>query len=164
MNARDETAHYTELMPDGKARQYMFLQGVKSVIVKPSFGMSMKGPGFYEISGLAWSGAGRISKVEVSADGGKSWAVAALGAAGFAESADSLQARLAMGRESICSAEPGYRRERHGAADSIRVGGAVCARAALPLQRHSKLEHWGRWDGEKCLRVNPRLFWRSCSS
>ena len=80
VNARDETAHYTELMPDGKARQYMLLQDVKSVIVKPSFGMSMKGPGFYEISGLAWSGAGRISKVEISADGGKSWAAAALGA------------------------------------------------------------------------------------
>jgi sulfane dehydrogenase subunit SoxC len=78
VNARDETAHYTELMPDGKARQYMFLQGVKSIIVKPSFGMTMSGAGFYEISGLAWSGAGRISKVEVSADGGKSWAPAAL--------------------------------------------------------------------------------------
>jgi len=78
VDARDETAHYTELMPNGKARQYMLLQAVKSVIAKPSFGMTMKGPGFYEVSGLAWSGAGRISKVEVSADGGKTWAVAAL--------------------------------------------------------------------------------------
>ncbi len=78
VNARDETSHYTELMPNGKARQYMFLQGVKSAIIKPSFGMSMKGPGFYEVSGLAWSGSGRVSKVEVSADGGKSWAAAAL--------------------------------------------------------------------------------------
>jgi sulfane dehydrogenase subunit SoxC len=78
VNARDETSHYTELMPNGKARQYMFLQGVKSAIIKPSFGMNMKGPGFYEISGLAWSGSGRVSKVEVSTDGGKSWASAAL--------------------------------------------------------------------------------------
>ena len=39
----------------------------------------MRGPGFYEVSGLAWSGAGRISKVEVSFDGGKKWQVAALG-------------------------------------------------------------------------------------
>jgi sulfane dehydrogenase subunit SoxC len=38
----------------------------------------MKGPGLYEISGLAWSGYGKITKVEVSADGGKSWARAAL--------------------------------------------------------------------------------------
>jgi len=78
VDARDETSHYTELMPDGKARQFMFLQGAKSAIVKPSFGMTMKGPGLYEISGLAWSGAGKISKVEVSADGGKTWALAAL--------------------------------------------------------------------------------------
>jgi sulfane dehydrogenase subunit SoxC len=78
VDARDETSHYTELMPDGKARQFMFMQGAKSVIVKPSFGMAMKGPGVYEISGLAWSGAGRISKVEISADGGKTWAAAAL--------------------------------------------------------------------------------------
>ena len=78
VDARDETSHYTELMPGGKARQFMFAQGAKSAIIKPSFGMSMRGPGLYEISGLAWSGAGRVSKVEVSADGGKSWAVAAL--------------------------------------------------------------------------------------
>jgi sulfane dehydrogenase subunit SoxC len=78
VNARDETSHYTELMPDGRARQFMFVQSVKSAILKPSFGMTMKGPGFYEVSGLAWSGAGHISKVEVSADGGKTWALAAL--------------------------------------------------------------------------------------
>jgi sulfane dehydrogenase subunit SoxC len=78
VDARDETSHYTELMPNGKARQFMFLQAVKSMILKPSFGMTMKGPGFYEVSGLAWSGAGKISKVEISADGGKTWALAAL--------------------------------------------------------------------------------------
>ena len=78
VDARDETSHYTELMPSGKARQFMFLEAAKSAILKPSFGMTMKGPGSYEVSGLAWSGAGRISKVEVSADGGKSWTVAPL--------------------------------------------------------------------------------------
>lgn len=78
VDARDETSHYTELMPSGKARQYMFLQAVKSAIIKPSFGMTMKGPGLYEISGLAWSGAGKIANVEVSADGGRTWTNAAL--------------------------------------------------------------------------------------
>jgi len=78
-DARDETSHYTELMPDGKARQYMFVQGVKSIILKPSFGMTMKGPGFYEVSGIAWSGEGRITKVEISADAGKTWTLASLG-------------------------------------------------------------------------------------
>jgi sulfane dehydrogenase subunit SoxC len=78
VDARDETSHYTELMPTGKARQFMFAQGAKSAIIKPSFGMAMKGPGLYEISGLGWTGAGRVSKVEVSADGGQTWALAAL--------------------------------------------------------------------------------------
>ncbi|MDB5459462.1 MAG: soxC, partial [Caulobacteraceae bacterium] len=75
---KDETSRYTELMPGGKARQFMFEMGVKSVITRPSFGLSLSGPGLYEISGLAWSGAGKVAKVEVSADGGKSWAPAAL--------------------------------------------------------------------------------------
>jgi sulfane dehydrogenase subunit SoxC len=78
VDARDETSHYTELMPDGKARQYMFVQAVKSAILKPSFELTMQGPGFYEVSGLAWSGRGRVAKVEVSADGGRSWAPAVL--------------------------------------------------------------------------------------
>lgn len=80
VEARDETSHYTELMPNGRARQYMFLQEVKSIIVKPSFGMDLNGPGLYEVSGLAWSGAGKIAKVEVSVDGGRTWRPAALGA------------------------------------------------------------------------------------
>jgi len=79
VDARDETSHYTELMPSGKARQYMFPQAVKSAIMKPSFGMTMRGPGLYEISGLAWSGLGRVTRVELTADGGKTWAPAALG-------------------------------------------------------------------------------------
>ena len=52
--------------------------GVKSVIAKPSSTMTLPGPGFYEISGLAWSGAGRITRVEVSVDGGATWLDAAL--------------------------------------------------------------------------------------
>jgi sulfane dehydrogenase subunit SoxC len=76
--AINETKQYTILRPDGKAWQFYFPQEVKSFITHPSFGMNMKGPGFYEITGIAYSGNGRISKVEVSADGGKSWALAAL--------------------------------------------------------------------------------------
>lgn len=77
-HTKDETSKYTDLMPDGTARQFTYSMGVKSTITHPSFGMTMTGPGFYEISGLAWSGAGSIAKVEVSADGGASWAEAAL--------------------------------------------------------------------------------------
>ena len=71
--AKDETSKYTDPTPDGKARQFTYVMGVKSVITHPSFGIKMQGPGWYEISGVAWSGAGKISKVEVSTDGGARW-------------------------------------------------------------------------------------------
>jgi sulfane dehydrogenase subunit SoxC len=54
------------------------LQEVKSFITQPSPGLLLKEPGLYEVSGIAYSGAGRISKVMVSADGGQSWAEAGL--------------------------------------------------------------------------------------
>ena len=76
--AINETKQYTILRPDGKAWQFYFPQEVKSFITHPSPGLNVKGPGFYEISGISFSGNGRIAKVEVSADGGKSWAKAAL--------------------------------------------------------------------------------------
>ena len=73
-----ESRTYSQLLPDGKAYRFYFLQEVKSFITNPSHGMALKGPGLYEISGVAYSGAGRIEKVMVSADGGKSWGQAAL--------------------------------------------------------------------------------------
>jgi sulfane dehydrogenase subunit SoxC len=77
-HTKDETSKYSDLMPDGKSRQFTFVLGVKSVITHPSFGMTMSGRGLYEISGLAWSGAGRITRVDVSADGGATWNAARL--------------------------------------------------------------------------------------
>ncbi len=76
--AKDETSKYTVLRKDGKAWQFVFPMEVKSIITHPSPGLTVKGQGVYEISGLAWSGNGRIKQVEVSADGGTSWAPAAL--------------------------------------------------------------------------------------
>src|SRR5439155_1367302 len=73
-----ESRTYAPILPNGKAYQFYFLQEVKSFITHPSPGLMLKAPGFYEISGIAYSGNGRISKVMVSADGGQSWAQAAL--------------------------------------------------------------------------------------
>jgi sulfane dehydrogenase subunit SoxC len=73
-----ESRNYSPILPSGKAYKFYFLQEVKSFITHPSFSHAMNGPGYYEISGVAYSGTGRIAKVLVSADGGKSWAEAAL--------------------------------------------------------------------------------------
>ena len=76
--ARNETSKYTELLPSGKARQFTFVMQAKSLITNPSFGYKLEETGVYQISGLSWSGRGKIVKVEVSADGGKTWAEADL--------------------------------------------------------------------------------------
>jgi len=75
---RDEAASYTDLMPGGKARQFTFVMEAKSVITRPAGGQSLAGAGYYEITGLAWSGRGKISRVEVSTDDGATWQVASL--------------------------------------------------------------------------------------
>ena len=75
---KDETSKYSDLQPNGRSLLFTFPMEVKSVITSPSGMQKMQGPGLYQISGMAWSGFGRIRRVEVSADGGKSWAQAAL--------------------------------------------------------------------------------------
>jgi len=75
---RFETSTYTDLMPDGIALQFSLGMDVKSVITRPSNANSLPKQGIYEVTGLAWSGNGRISGVQVSADSGKTWADAAL--------------------------------------------------------------------------------------
>ncbi|MEE8543149.1 MAG: sulfite dehydrogenase [Gammaproteobacteria bacterium] len=75
---RDETSKYTDLLPSGESLLFTYPMRVKSVITSPSPGLTLDGPGLYEISGLAWSAAGKIRAVEVSADGGQTWAEAAL--------------------------------------------------------------------------------------
>ena len=75
---REETSKYTDLMPNGIAWQFVFAMDAKSVITFPSGDMRLPGPGFYDIRGLAWSGRGRIKRVDVSTDGGRSWTAANL--------------------------------------------------------------------------------------
>lgn len=75
---KDESGEYTDILADGKVLDFAFTMGVKSVITHPSGTMSMSGPGVYEISGLAWSGLGKVARVEVSTDEGNSWSDADL--------------------------------------------------------------------------------------
>ena len=75
---REETSKYTDSLPDGKARQFTFTMEAKSVITYPAVDHRLRGRGYYEISGLAWTGQGRVKRVDVSTDGGASWREARL--------------------------------------------------------------------------------------
>lgn len=75
---KDEAVHYIDLMPNGLHRQYTSVQECKSVITTPSGGQSLLEKGFYNVSGVAWSGRGRIKQVDVSFDGGIHWQTARL--------------------------------------------------------------------------------------
>ena len=73
---KDEAVHYIDLMPGGLHRQYTSIQECKSVITTPSGGQVLRDKGYYQISGLAWSGRGKIKRVDVSVDGGRNWRTA----------------------------------------------------------------------------------------
>lgn len=75
---KDEAIHYVDLMPSGLHRQYTSIQECKSVITTPSGGQQLLTTGFYNISGLAWSGRGKVDRVDVSVDGGRNWSTARL--------------------------------------------------------------------------------------
>ena len=76
--SKDEAVHYIDLMPDGMHRQYTSIQECKSVITTPSGGQQLLETGFYNVSGMAWSGRGKIKRVDVSVDGGRNWREARL--------------------------------------------------------------------------------------
>jgi sulfane dehydrogenase subunit SoxC len=75
---KDEVMGYVDLMPDGQHRQYSSTMEVKSVVTTPSGGQVLLDKGYYNLSGLAWSGRGAIKRVEVSVDGGRNWRQARL--------------------------------------------------------------------------------------
>jgi sulfane dehydrogenase subunit SoxC len=75
---RDETAKYTDPLPGDLARQFSFVLDAKSIITSPAHPAVLGGRGWWPVTGLAWSGRGRIRRVEVSTDGGRTWAEAEL--------------------------------------------------------------------------------------
>jgi sulfane dehydrogenase subunit SoxC len=76
--SREETSKYTDPLPDGTARQFSLVMDAKSLITEPVFPDKLTTQGWHEIRGLAWSGRGRITRVEVSTDGGRTWHQATL--------------------------------------------------------------------------------------
>ena len=77
-NTREESLHYVDLMPGGKHRQYTWIQEAKSVITSPSGGQVILDRGYHQITGLAWSGRGKVKRVDVTTDGGRNWRTATL--------------------------------------------------------------------------------------
>lgn len=75
--SKDETSEYTDVMSDGKVWAFTWIMDPESIITYPS-GLEQISKGFHEIRGLAWSGYGRIRKVEISLDGGRTWRPASL--------------------------------------------------------------------------------------
>ncbi len=77
-HTREETSKYTDLRPDGISDQFTFTMDAKSVILSPSGGEKVLPGTFREITGIAWTGRGRIKAVDVSVDGGRNWRSATL--------------------------------------------------------------------------------------
>jgi len=74
---REETSKYTDPMADGTARIFSFLMDARSLITYPAFPVTLT-RGWVEITGIAWTGSGKITRVDVSTDGGASWSPAKL--------------------------------------------------------------------------------------
>jgi sulfane dehydrogenase subunit SoxC len=75
---RWETSVYTDPLPNGTSRQFSLVMDAKSLITSPAYPAVLAAPGWHPVSGVAWSGRGRITRVEVSVDGGRSWQDATL--------------------------------------------------------------------------------------
>lgn len=83
IESREETSKYTDTLANGIARKWTWEMDAKSVVTSPSPQAPIKhGHGPLVITGLAWSGRGAITGVDVSVDGGKTWQEARLGAPG----------------------------------------------------------------------------------
>ena len=76
--SREETSKYTDALKGGKARQFSLVMDAKSVITFPTFPMALPDRGWWEVKGLAWSGRGKITRVDMSFDRGRTWSPAQL--------------------------------------------------------------------------------------
>jgi sulfane dehydrogenase subunit SoxC len=74
---RWETSTYTDPLADGTARQFSFEMDARSIITSPCYPTTLE-RGWQQISGLAWTGRGKITRVEISTDAGSTWTDAAL--------------------------------------------------------------------------------------
>ena len=155
---KDETSKYSDLQPNGRSLLFTFPMEAKSVITSPSGTQKMQGPGLYQISGMAWSGFGRIRRVEVSADGGKTWGEAALDGPALPKAVTRF--RMPWRWDGNPSVLQSRAIDETGAVQPSRprIDGVARRAVPLPLQRDSELERCGGRRGEQrlCVRSSSR--------
>ena len=152
---REETSKYTMVLPDGKASQFNFVMHAKSVITFPSGGQRLGPQGFYEISGLAWSGLGKVARVEVTTDGGASWRDAALQEPVMSKCLTRFRFPWRWDGGARNAREPRHRRDGLCAAEPRGAPQAARRPLLLSLQRDSELERRGRRSGDQCRIGSP---------
>ena len=146
---KDKSGEYTDILADGKVLDFAFTMGVKSVITHPSGTMSMSGPGVYEISGLAWSGLGKVARVEGVYRRRQQLVRCGSPKACVGQGYDSLRSRMEVGRKADNAVEPRPRRGRLLATYPHRLEEALRPKQLQSLQRHSSLAYFKRWSGDK---------------
>ncbi|MEY9883360.1 sulfane dehydrogenase subunit SoxC [Bradyrhizobium sp. USDA 328] len=121
-HTREETSKYTDLMPNGKARRFTWSMDAKSVITSPSPQAPIRhGKGFTIVSGLAWSGNGKVKRVDVSLDGGRNWWPARLDGPVLDKALTRLLLRVRLERRAAAAAIAGPGRDRIRAAEQGRA-------------------------------------------
>ena len=146
---REETSKYTDLMPDGTARQFTFVMEAKSLITRPSGGDTLPGPGVYEMTGVAWSGRGRISSVVITVDGGQQLDARGAAVASAAASTYAVPMDVEVGRQGGAVRIAVHRRDRVHATDRCGVGERAWHELAVSQQRHSSVADRRRWKGDQ---------------
>jgi sulfane dehydrogenase subunit SoxC len=86
-HTREETSKYTDLLEDGNARRFTWVMDAKSVVINPSPQAPLKFKGQNVLSGLAWSGRGTVTRVDVTIDGGRNWQQARIDGPAFPKAA-----------------------------------------------------------------------------
>ena len=133
---REETSKYTDPLPDDTARLFSLVMDAKSIITEPAFPDRLSGQGWWEIRGIAWTGRGRITRVDVSTDGGKTWHAATLDEPVLPKCHTRFRFAVELERRRSRAHEPCDRRDRIRAADPGCADGGTWAGDAVSLQQH----------------------------
>ena len=156
VHSREETSKYTDLLPNGKAREFTFYMEAKSIITSPSGGQKIPGAGFVEIRGIAWSGHGKVVRVDVSVDGGSTWTQASLQEPVLTRALTRFRYPVAVERTAGGDREPSRRRDRIRAASVRATRRRARRQLVLSQQRDPAVARRGQRRGDQWQRLIER--------